>query len=525
MKQIILVIIAAILGFNGLVAQTFVNQLPNPTVEELERVRYDIDTSAVAVVLRDQSLAQCVSGEGFSYDRKIRVKLLRPEGLDFLANSGVAAVYAVAEGAVVKVSPEQLSVGSVVDYEYHHESADPRHIEPWKPQGDLPVLSALYTLVTPAGYSLEIEIQGNCGMRNSCVDTLWVSSDNGQRFQVCQRQFECRDIPALQKDEFIYCIDDYRFRVTPYVKQIKQPDGSIENLELTWEQVDLRLQDSELLKRFSNADDPIGKKALALKAEGKRVLPVVLRRRSSGRLDYGHPSIDAFDDMILAVVSKADTFYLDPRMPDSIMYILSAEYRVPYGRMLNPQGDAKKNIWLNLFGASEYRVQSNHTFDLGADASLRGDIKMYYRHLAGLDRESRVDSVKISRQLSVVADSITVSPCFAFHIEERALADRSRVLPIDYPYCLNERYNITIRFDESAFEVRHLPDNELILSSSGKFGLQYMVQRAPGKIAVSIIYQRFTQTLYPSSLATARSFCQEVANKCLQTITFVKKQS
>ncbi len=409
----------------------------------------------------------------------------------------------------------------IVHCDTQYVSNDYKFIEPWEPQCELPVRSAVYTLIVPIGYEYTLEQQGDCGINSYKPDTLVINTANGSHFKVSSRKFEARNIQPFVKDKYIYSASDYRYKLFPIISSIENVNGRIEEMNMTWEIVDHKLLNTPLVEQFYKTDNPIGLRASVLKSEGQLVYPVVLRRRSSGKLSLvKYPSAEAFDAIILAIYNGKDYDFIDPMQPDSLQHLLPEEYRVTNARLLEVKDNEVVGQWVNLFTTSDYRILTNNNMTIGPDALLHSENNTYYRNLAGIVEGRQFDHISTDIQLQFDGDSISFCPYMNIHQYE--WPDSTRTLPIEFPYCVNERYNFVIKIDDS-FRIDSYPESGVYYSATGAYMCQFKVLVEEQKISIIYILQRNVLVQLPSAHEYAIQFYQMLDEKFKECIVLRRK--
>lgn len=412
----------------------------------------------------------------------------------------------------------------IVRCDTQYMSNDYKFIETWEPQGELPVQSAVYTLIAPADYQLQFSEQGDCGVYALPPDTVRTTAANGSQFKVCTYKFEARNIQPIVKDEYIFTTDDYRYKLFPIISKIENVNGRIEEINTTWEIIDYKLLNSPLLEQYNTPDNPVGQKVAKLKSEGNQVYPVVLRRRSSGKMSQiVYPSVDAYDAIVIAKQTPKGLVYIDPTLPDSIEHLLPEDYLVNYARLLEIDKDGNVNgKWINLFDSSDYRIVANVNITIGPDAVLHKDNNMYYRNRAALVENRQTDHRECTIQLQFDGDSISFSPYFDIRIDEQP--DSTRTLPIEYPYCVYERYNFIINVDDS-FKIDSYPTSGIFYSQTGAFACNFKTIVEGQKLSIIYILQRNVMLQLPSAHEYTRAFYQMLDEKFKETVVLRLRRS
>lgn len=448
-----------------------------------------------AVIIADSTEARFIDRYNISYTHKQYIKILE-------------------DGAIGDARKD-----SILILTSHHDSNNYKYIEPWQPQGSYPISQAVYKLITPIGYELSLMQQGDNGLRILPVDTI----TSNTRFLGCRHQYEVRNLPAVYKDDYIICPEDYVFRISHIIEQITNVDGTIEYGTPTWEEIDQDVYNTPLIGQMKDLNNPYGQQFIQQQALGKKVLPVVLRKRSSGLLSRTIPSVDIYDEMVLAVIGDKDTLYIDPRQPDSIMHILPIDLMSNYARILDYDGQKVTGTWVNLFTSGDYRKINYTNYSMNAEGHVYGKMVNYYRNHALLEKGFEKDSCTVDYELPIKNDTLYFTPFDS--IEKFDIPDSTRTQPLDYPYRVNIRHNISLSVDDS-YSIVNYPKSESFISSLGSLGAQVKsIVIDEHKISIVFVLQRNVMSQLPSAHDYTIEFYKQLLKKFTETITIVKKES
>jgi hypothetical protein len=210
---------------------------------DMEMVSYDLDTSAAAVMLKDNGL--------LGYDRisnryyfiyHAQIKVLRREGfnwadltLPYEGKRGLeefeGATYNLVNGKIqtTEVSKEQMQeesvldnlktstitfpgvkVGSIIEYKYKILSTNPFNFLPWYFQTSIPVRFSQFFLLIPGSADLRPRLYGYTPLKS--YDNGWLRY--GHRLVM-------ENIPAFRKEEYVKNVDDHYSKVVfEYVSEV-----------------------------------------------------------------------------------------------------------------------------------------------------------------------------------------------------------------------------------------------------------------------------------------------------------------
>lgn len=490
-----------------------------PTTEELLMTRYDNDTSAVAVILSEEVETSYIDKQIIRYRDKLRIKILREGGLRYAKNYSGGTVYNLEGGEVTVSDADHLKPGSIIDWSTEHVSHDFKTIEPWLIQHEMPVVNTRYTLTTPIDYTIDYERQGDCNISRINKDTILTAVTDKPAFKACRQVFEGRNIPAFNNRQ-IYCPDDFLIKFIPHLTTITQDNGEIENCVLTWNQVDHQLYESRWMKDFLSTDTPIGKKVFELKTQGKKVYPVFLRRRSSGRLNLKYPSAASFDYMLIAVANnKEDYDFIDPAMPDdSLKQQLPTDLCVSYARiLLSP----KESVWYHTFIKSDYQAVKIHNVAISPDALLTDSIINYYKNRAYEKKKVRKELGYYSNQLTSADDTVKFS-LLPFVQDDIVIPDFISNLPVEYTECLFIRHSITIDISDR-FEIVSVPKNENLISQTQSLFSSFNYKRENNKLIIVFSHQRNVMMQLPSAHQYVTEFYKVTLDKLKENVVLKRR--
>ncbi len=238
--------------------------------EELAMSDYELDPDADAVVLCDYGIIKMVEKEngGFQYqfNRIRRVKILKESGLNrgdiiipyqhynaFHKLRNIRAQVFAPDGSKQSVSRKDifnevknkywssknftmpnLQVGSVFEYHYEIISDGLTHLTDWYFQEDIPIAHSELK-ITIAKYFEYIFLLNGYELTNASQELK--ASEYGSSLKIIKatNPFILQDIPAIEEEKFITCMDDYRLGIRFQLSKIHYPDGRKEAILDTWE--------------------------------------------------------------------------------------------------------------------------------------------------------------------------------------------------------------------------------------------------------------------------------------------------
>ena len=273
---------------------------------------------------------------------------------------------------LLKFSIPQVKEGTVVEYQYKKESDYYFHIDTWVAQSDIPVAYTSYNLFIPEYFNFNVEETGLVETENKVSEEGIRFISAGGQALVCngtRYEFVGRDLPAMKADSYVLCPLDYCKKVTAEIRGLEVPGELYENFTTSWEEIGRRLMgDEDFGKRIKRASpikdlvassgveketDVVKKMAAvytALKSRlkwdgnykmyaesasktikdgagsnadlnfillsayreaGLDARPVVMSRRTKGRLPLTHPSLNKLNTFVVGVVLMSGPFAED----------------------------------------------------------------------------------------------------------------------------------------------------------------------------------------------------------------------
>jgi hypothetical protein len=450
-------LLLAVLAGHSAAAQEMVPHLKfgKPVQEELTMTTYAPDTTAAAVVLcslRDVYYRWGVDDFRLFTKNKVRIKVLKPEGVEeanisiqfykplnrattskVLITGLTAVAYNMEEGQMVatkmkkdavfeervnnsymslKFTIPQVKVGTLFEYEYEVQSDYYYNIDSWKAQTNIPVFYTAYNVSLPEYFQFNIDNPGWIRLENTTEDVnISFNFPGGERLNALatEHRFVGRDMPALKKDNYTWCLDDYCTQVNLELRTVSIPSNMYyRSYARTWENIEEQLKKSDNFgprMRMSNplkaemaalnipADASVEDKVTALfrllkqrvKWNGSYALygygarkvlkegtgdnadinfifmsmlrdaniqayPVLMSRRNMGRLPYTHPSVQRLNTFVVGVqVNDTTISYIDGSGTNGTLNCLAPVLLTDRARLMRTNAPG---IWVDLMASS-----------------------------------------------------------------------------------------------------------------------------------------------------------------------------
>jgi transglutaminase-like putative cysteine protease len=263
------------------------------TIPELTLKRYDMDTSASAVILNEYGRAQFSNHPPYNlnFEHHIRLKILKAAALErgnvslVLRNFNSQQTESLVEVAassfnfdeegikqtilqkehvfterqkdyqVIKLAVPNVRVGSVIELRYVMETPDYFNFKRWDFQEDIPKARSLYVARIPANYVYKVSLKG--GIPLSRNETKEVSDCfmpvEGNKSGCVELIFEMEKIPAFVEEGYMTSAKNYRSSLNFELSEIRHFNGGVSRITKEWRDVEdeLRLHPSfgQQLKR------------------------------------------------------------------------------------------------------------------------------------------------------------------------------------------------------------------------------------------------------------------------------------
>lgn len=337
-----------------------------------------------------------------------------------------------------KASLPNVEVGAVVELEYELLSHRMFRLPTWYFQGEYPVVHSEVSVDNQSTYTYATLLEPGSEMKIYELDDgrkLYKAGDT--ELYAGNGHFVMKNAPAIQKEEYLTNIDDYRARIRFQLSERR--DGAIVKEVLTsWEETARTLEDKEdfgkyyrkkrhfnelheaLQPQIADIDDPLEKAeaiyrflgdkiawddelkyfpaqspddllekgsgssadlgialTALLRAEGYVAYPVLISTRGHGKMPQQYPIMDQFNHMLVYLEIGERTLLLET----PVEYQPFASLR---GYSLNGSGwvlNADRPVWINITpGDDEFKLFSN--LDLTDTGRLQGTLVVTYRGIS-----------------------------------------------------------------------------------------------------------------------------------------------
>ena len=322
---------------------------------------------------QDKSMQETISGlKAWSYNME-NGKTVKTK----MENNNISRERIDKSHMLMKFSIPQAKEGTVVEYQYKKESNYYFYIDTWVAQTEIPVAYTYYNLLIPEYFRFNIDESGIVATENKIEEeSLRFVDGNGDALTCTGTRYEFigRDLPAMKSDSYVFCPLDYCKKVSAELRGLEVPGALYKDYTTSWEEIGrLLMADEDFGKRIKRAcpikdlvassgaekeTDVVKKMAAiytALKSRlkwngdyrlfaesasktikdgtgsnadlnfillsayreaGLDARPVVMSRRTKGRLPFSHPSLNHLNTLVVGVVDGQSVHFIDASAED-----------------------------------------------------------------------------------------------------------------------------------------------------------------------------------------------------------------
>lgn len=520
----------------------------------------------------------------------------------------------------LKFSIPGVKVGTVIEYKYKRISNRIYDMPDWQIQSEIPVINSNYAVRIPEYFIFNIDTKGyehiNVVETNeNQIFNLGMDS-NGSNTVTSQSRiikFTAKDVPALKDEENVWCAEDFMSGVRFELNGTKFPNDFYKPYSQTWEDLEKFLKNesdlggnlkisnpykTEIKALISSVTDEKKKIELiysfikdhirwdesysfygnkykeavkngtgnngqiniilisALKDAGINAFPILISRRSQGRLPYTFPSFNKLTTFIVAAkTSDEKTYYMDGSAIYGGLNMLPTNLLVDRGRVYEETISEK---WVDLSKITKSQQVFFLLAELDKDGTLSGELKSGYTnqlaysykvaYQAAKDSSDfvekfqnsnqiiidsfRIDGkepmsamvkeeIKFTKKMDASGEFIYINPMIFEHITKNPFTQSDRKLPIEfnYPYIYQENCTLTI---PGNYKVEEIPKTIKIILDDNKGKCIYQVLQDGNKIQLNYWFE-LNQIVFPQTDYTAiRDFYGQVVTKNLEMIVLKK---
>lgn len=512
----------------------------------------------------------------------------------------------------IKFAIPNAKAGSVIEYRYTIISTFYYDMPNWTFQSEIPTQYARYEVLIPEYFQYNIESKGyETIVTNEEPDNqtfiVNVSNAGGSQQVSCRARkikYAMEHVPAMRDDNHVWNVADFksglRFELlgtqfpgdfyrpytqnwdnvektisentsfdnyisknNPYKKEIASLIAGIEDdkskitaiynfvkEKITWnESYSLISNPSDAIKTGKGDNAQINAVLLSsLKDAGISACPVLISRRSRGRLPMTYPSIDQLNTFVVMALDKeGKQYFMDGSARYGGLNMLPSDLLVDRARIYSKEVADK---WIDLTAIGKNLTINLITADLQPDGSLSGSFTSIFNDQPALLLKTRLNNLKdsaeyieelenelkisidsieydsknslVSNQLKRVirftkpaseqGDYIYLNPLLFPHIEQNSFVQSDRKLPVEFNYPYSYRITCSINLPEN-YTVEELPKSGRIVLNEKSGMMQYFIKLNENKLEVSYRLD-LNQIIYPFNEYTIlQEFFAEVVTK------------
>ncbi|RAR50211.1 DUF3857 domain-containing protein [Flavobacterium lacus] len=132
-----------------------------------------------------------------------------------------------------KISMPNVKEGSIIEYKYTIKSPYITSLQEWFFQYKIPVLYSEYVVHTPEYYRYNVLLKPYLEVNK----TETVQRNANQNFNELVTVYKVANVPSFTEEKYVSNVTNYISSVSYELASIKQSDGSLKNLAITWEDV------------------------------------------------------------------------------------------------------------------------------------------------------------------------------------------------------------------------------------------------------------------------------------------------
>lgn len=279
MRTVLAIII--LLAHYSLSAQTSGFPFGKITYRELEMTRYDLDTSATAVVLNETGDAYIENSDDYNliFKHHVKIKILKKGGLKYgnfeitlrknersseILRMVTASAFNAENGRIkeVKLNPKNVfteneskfrdikkfalpdvHVGSVIEVEYEVESPFIRNFRHWEFQSEIPKVNSEFSASIPGNYKYNILLKGFLKLSKNESEIVKDCFTPGSGKADCGRmKFGMKDIPVFKEEDYMTAKSNFLSAITFELSEIDHFDGRKDKITIEWKDAEEELR-------------------------------------------------------------------------------------------------------------------------------------------------------------------------------------------------------------------------------------------------------------------------------------------
>lgn len=520
----------------------------------------------------------------------------------------------------LKFSIPNVKIGTVIEFKYRKSSTRVYGLPDWQFQREIPVINSNYEVKIPEYFIFNIDTKGYEDIKvvetqDNQMFNLGMDSEGSNTVTCSCRVIKCtaKDVPALKDEENVWCAEDFMSGIRFELNATKFPNDFYKPYSQTWEDLEKFLKTEtdmgtnlkmsnpykdEIKSLLSTVTDENKKIELiysfikehirwdesysfygnrakeavkngtgdngqinmilisALKDAGITAYPILISRRSQGRLPYTYPSYNKLTTFIVAAqTTDGKTYYMDGSAVYGGLNMLPTNLLVDRGRVFNETSDQK---WIDLTKI----VRNQQVFllfsNLDKDGTLTGVLKSGYSNQLAYSYKSKFQNVKDStdfieefqnanqvtidgfkiegkepmstmvkeelkftKKIDTSGDYLYINPMLFTHITKNPFTQSERKLPVEFNFPYVYQTSCTLVIPEN-YKVEEIPKSVKIVLDENKGKCLYQVIQNENTIQLNYRFE-LNQIIFPQTdYKIIRDFYGQVVNKNIEMIVLKK---
>jgi len=520
----------------------------------------------------------------------------------------------------LKFSIPNVKVGTVIEFKYRKSTSRIYELPDWQFQREIPVLNSNYEVKIPEYFTYNIDTKGYETLKvveteDNQIFNLGMDSEGSNTVTCSCRVIKCtaKDVPALKDEVNVWCAADFMSGIRFELNATKFPNDFYKPYSQTWEDLEKFLKSEtdmgtnlkmsnpykdEIKSLLSSVTDEnkkiemiysfikehirwdesysfYGNRAReavkngtgnngqinmilisALKDAGITAYPILISRRTQGRLPYTYPSYNKLTTFIVAAqTAEGKTYYMDGSAIYGGLNMLPTNLLVDRGRVFNETSDQK---WIDLTKIGRNQQVFILLTQLDKDGTLTGVLKSGHTNQFAYSYKSKFQNVKDStdfieefqnkhqltidgfkiegkepmsamvkeemkftKKIDTSGEFLYLNPMIFAHITNNPFTQSERKLPIEFSYPYVYQISCTLTIPEN-YKVEEIPKSIKIVLDDNKGKCLYQVLQDGNTIQLNYKFE-LNQIVFPQTDYTAiRDFYGQVATKNIEMIVLKK---
>lgn len=521
---------------------------------------------------------------------------------------------------LMKFSIPNVKVGSVIEFKYNKSSNHIYDLPSWSFQTDIPIVYSNYEIQVPEYFIFQKETHGfekiefsqsvesqqfNIGVTTQGPMTVTCNSQN--------LKFFAHNMPAIKDEPFVWYKNEFIASVNFEISATHFPGSMYQPYSQTWENLEqsiygksdlgdnikirnpfkdqisvlldtVKTEKTKIERIYSFVKDHIKwnesysfsgngwKDAVKnktgdngqinivllsiLKSAGFTAYPVLIRRRSQGRLPFTYPSFDKLTTFIVAAqTSDGKTYYMDGSAIYGGLNMLPIDVLVDRARVLEPTVSKK---WVDFTKMSRNKSVYIINSKLDKDGEMTGTVKSIHTNQLAYSYKSRFFNAKDSasfvekyennnalkiesmiingkepmsnlveenmtfkKSVNVQGDFMYINPMVFTHLDKNPFTQSLRKLPIEFDFPYSFQLSSTIQIPDN-FTVEEIPKSLKITLMDDAGVCVFQAIKDNNIIQLNYKFELNQIVFFPENFEVIKNFFAQVAIKNSELVVLKK---